>query len=85
MHDCCRTAVHARTTTTAASAGAAQTINKMLDKVDTRSAAITMLGKTADLCSDKVCRRRLLAKVSPVSPSYSLLQALTKEPNMHTC
>ena len=36
--------------------GAAQTIEKLLNKPDTRSAAVTMLGKTVELCSDKVCR-----------------------------
>jgi len=31
-----------------------QTIEKLVSKPDTRAAAITMLGKTLDLCPEKV-------------------------------
>ncbi len=39
-------------------AGAMQTIEKLLKKADTRSAAITMLGKTVELCVARIpeCR-----------------------------
>lgn len=37
--------------------GAAQTIERLLNKVDTRSAAVTMLGKTVELCSDKLLQK----------------------------
>eukprot|EP00798_Chlamydomonas_sp_ICE-L_P001299 gene1299-32650_t len=52
--------------------GAAQTIERLLNKPDTRSAAVTMLGKTVELCHEKL--------VTKCNPTYlnGLRKALGK-------
>jgi hypothetical protein len=58
-----------------ACAGAIQTIMQLLRKPETCSAAITMLGKTVELCADKVRLSEgcLIAKLPSSYAGYSAI------------